>query len=139
MLRHKALIQCARVAFGFSGIYDQDETERIIEGQVVSPETTPGEPSQHAITIAARLIARASEENTWQAALDYTSEKYSGVDLNFILAEINKAKASAEANLLPNATASGASNTATTAANPQESGKGLKGKEALVAAKASLA
>lgn len=29
MLRHKALIQCARVAFGFSGIYDEDEAERI--------------------------------------------------------------------------------------------------------------
>lgn len=29
MLRHKALIQCARVAFGFSGIYDADEAERI--------------------------------------------------------------------------------------------------------------
>lgn len=25
MLRHKALIQCARVAFGFGGIYDEDE------------------------------------------------------------------------------------------------------------------
>jgi len=31
MHRHKTLIQCARVAFGFSGIYDQDEAERIIE------------------------------------------------------------------------------------------------------------
>lgn len=29
MLRHKALQQCARYAFGFSGIYDQDEAERI--------------------------------------------------------------------------------------------------------------
>lgn len=29
MLRHKALIQCARIAFGFSGIYDEDEAERI--------------------------------------------------------------------------------------------------------------
>lgn len=29
MLRHKALIQCARVAFGFSGIYDEDEAKRI--------------------------------------------------------------------------------------------------------------
>lgn len=28
MLRHKALIQCARYAFGFSGIVDQDEAER---------------------------------------------------------------------------------------------------------------
>lgn len=33
MLRHKALIQCARVAFGFAGIYDQDEAERIIESE----------------------------------------------------------------------------------------------------------
>ena len=29
-LRHKTLIQGARIAFGFSGIYDQDEAERII-------------------------------------------------------------------------------------------------------------
>lgn len=31
MLRHKALIQCARLAFGYVGIYDQDEAERIVE------------------------------------------------------------------------------------------------------------
>lgn len=30
MLRHKAMIQCARIAFGFGGIYDQDEAERIV-------------------------------------------------------------------------------------------------------------
>lgn len=29
MLRHKATIQCARLAFGFAGIYDEDEAERI--------------------------------------------------------------------------------------------------------------
>lgn len=29
MLRHKALIQCARIAFGFAGIYDDDEAQRI--------------------------------------------------------------------------------------------------------------
>ncbi len=29
--RHKAMIQCARMAFGFGGIYDQDEAERIAE------------------------------------------------------------------------------------------------------------
>jgi phage recombination protein Bet len=31
MLRHKALIQGARIAFGFVGIYDEDEAERILE------------------------------------------------------------------------------------------------------------
>jgi len=34
MLRHKAKIQGAREAFGFGGIYDKDEGERIIEGQL---------------------------------------------------------------------------------------------------------
>lgn len=29
MLRHKAMIQAARLAFGFGGIYDEDEAERI--------------------------------------------------------------------------------------------------------------
>jgi phage recombination protein Bet len=37
MLRHKALIQCARYAFGFSGVYDNDEAERINEIRDVSP------------------------------------------------------------------------------------------------------
>lgn len=41
MLRHKAIIQCARVAFGFSGIYDRDEAERIIEIQ--EGETVEGQ------------------------------------------------------------------------------------------------
>lgn len=34
MLRHKAMIQCARVAFGFVGIYDYDEGRSIIEGHI---------------------------------------------------------------------------------------------------------
>ena len=33
MLRHKAMIQCARLAFGFVGIFDQDEAERIRESE----------------------------------------------------------------------------------------------------------
>lgn len=31
MLRHKAMIQASRIAFGFVGVYDQDEAERISE------------------------------------------------------------------------------------------------------------
>lgn len=33
MLRHKAYIQGARLAFGFSGIYDEDEAQRIIDSE----------------------------------------------------------------------------------------------------------
>ncbi|HEY4714708.1 MAG TPA: recombinase RecT [Aquirhabdus sp.] len=44
MLRHKALIQCARVAFGFAGIYDQDEAERIDGGSPSVVDVTPTLP-----------------------------------------------------------------------------------------------
>lgn len=53
MLRHKALIQCARYAFGFAGIVDPDEAERMAD---VSPMRTaaredgpPAPPSHKAI------------------------------------------------------------------------------------------
>lgn len=32
------MIQCARLAFGFAGIYDQDEAERIVERDVTPAE-----------------------------------------------------------------------------------------------------
>ncbi len=35
-LRHKALIQAARYAFGFTGIYDKDEAHRIVDAQAVN-------------------------------------------------------------------------------------------------------
>lgn len=41
MLRHKAMIQCARLAFGYAGIYDQDEAERIVEKDI-TPTTAIG-------------------------------------------------------------------------------------------------
>lgn len=49
MLRHKAMIQCARLAFGFVGIYDQDEAERIREidmgsADVVGAKAAPALP-----------------------------------------------------------------------------------------------
>lgn len=40
MLRHKAMIQCARLAFGFVGVYDQDEAERIVERDI-TPDADP--------------------------------------------------------------------------------------------------
>lgn len=42
-LRHKALIQCARLAFGFVGIYDQDEAERINESGTMRTVHGPDE------------------------------------------------------------------------------------------------
>jgi len=41
MHRHKAEIQCARIAFGFAGIYDADEAERIVESNNVVDVSSP--------------------------------------------------------------------------------------------------
>ena len=62
MLRHKAMIQCARLAFGYTGIYDEDEAQRIVEKDV-----TPGEPVED-VTEALSLINAAPTMDDLQAA-----------------------------------------------------------------------
>ena len=49
MLRHKAIIQCARIAFGFSGIQDEDEgrdsSERQVKGrEILTARAAPLDP-----------------------------------------------------------------------------------------------
>lgn len=60
MLRHKSMIQCARIAFGFGGIYDQDEAERIIDvtpPQVLLPKIDPrGDLSQVDMTLRDKWV-----------------------------------------------------------------------------------
>lgn len=55
MLRHKALIQCARVAFGFSGIVDEDEGEdmKAATGRVVESEPVANPFKKERQTLAA--------------------------------------------------------------------------------------
>ena len=69
-LRHKTMIQTARIAFGFVGIYDQDEAERIIEAEVVRvddhavPETekqVTSEPATRTSSVSDKLKKRAEE------------------------------------------------------------------------------
>lgn len=44
MLNWKALIQTARIAFGFAGIYEPDEAERIVEAVDAEIDVTPAKP-----------------------------------------------------------------------------------------------
>ncbi|MBA3576161.1 MAG: recombinase RecT [Sphingomonas sp.] len=44
MLRHKAMIQAARLAFGFSGVYDDDEGAKIAEMKDVTPAAERPQP-----------------------------------------------------------------------------------------------
>jgi phage recombination protein Bet len=57
MLRHKAMIQCARLAFGFVGIFEQDEAERIVNAdyQVVPEADSKAEAWVAAMASAATL------------------------------------------------------------------------------------
>ena len=57
MLRHKAMIQCARLAFGYAGIYDQDEAERIVERDITAQaEVLPmGQPASRTEAVKEKL------------------------------------------------------------------------------------
>jgi hypothetical protein len=44
MLRHKAMIQCARMAFGFGGISDEDDAERIREKDITQQAEVVAKP-----------------------------------------------------------------------------------------------
>lgn len=86
MLRHKAQIQCARIAFGFAGIYDEDEAARMIDMGAADevpgagrapdfmPRALPDDPSPSANFTGATVreaepvqAAQASTQSTAQA------------------------------------------------------------------------
>lgn len=75
MLRHKAMIQCARLAFGYVGIYDQDEAERILEVNV-----TPQRQNGAAVASAAKQeVIDTPERQNLLADLEIVA-KEEGVD-----------------------------------------------------------
>lgn len=84
MLRHKAMIQCARLAFGFGGIYDQDEAERIVEkdmgaAEVVTPraETLPPySPEEFAKNLTAWRDAITSGKAKAEQIITRSSTRY---------------------------------------------------------------
>lgn len=69
MLRHKAMIQCARLAFGFTGIYDQDEADRIAEAQKEQINVTP---KQNVIDVKSVELITDEQLQTLQQLIDVT-------------------------------------------------------------------
>lgn len=67
MLRHKTVIQGARLAFGFAGIYDEDEAQRIVQ-----PEQPPAKEKAKAATAA--LVADAMPEEIAGECAEVSSE-----------------------------------------------------------------
>lgn len=66
MLRHKAMIQCARLAFGFVGVYDQDEAERIVERDI-TPQDDPLPMTSRTEAVKAKLKVGKKAETVDQA------------------------------------------------------------------------
>ena len=55
MLRHKAMVQCARIAFGFGGVYDEDEARRIASVEAVADDAKRAKPDATRRTNAEKL------------------------------------------------------------------------------------
>ena len=71
MLRHKAMIQAARLAFGFTGIYDQDEAERIIEVKGKEIDITPANQSIESKSLPALTTERfAKNKSDWKSSIE---------------------------------------------------------------------
>ena len=86
MLRHKAMIQCARLAFGYTGIFDQDEAERIVESQPVKhmgaaevvqapPQALPEWPADKWAATLPKLLAGIAQGKSVDDALAWLRAK----------------------------------------------------------------
>lgn len=99
MLRHKAMIQCARLAFGYAGIYDQDEAERIVEKDI-TPTTAIGKQAaagnadserRGELVTEARLIAEKGDVDALRAhfkALSREDRAIIGTDIMSQLGDV---------------------------------------------------
>lgn len=108
MLRHKAAIQCARYAFGFAGIYDEDEAEKIAASNLSmqTPRIMPPPPPEEPQLQQSQPVAATSDDGTvppdnspsdpitevdvtdWTALLDDFVGRLAGADTYELLEEI---------------------------------------------------
>lgn len=111
MLRHKAIIQCARVAFGLSGIYDEDEGRNIVDSvdvEVVhaapkakAPRAVPAAQPKKTLAVSSRdeinklldsCISMAIAHNNWGVADKWVADSFRGEDLEYATQYIETAK-----------------------------------------------
>lgn len=122
MMRHKAIIQCARIAFSISGIYDREEAENIVAGggedvidvpvSNAAPESSVSSASSGAFSKAApvrRSIAYKSKadidaalesavksavmRNNWSIAEQWVNSSLEGTQREYGLAYLEDRRA----------------------------------------------
>lgn len=116
-LRHKAMIQCARLAFGFVGIFDQDEAERISEIDIsnkgyrvvdeeakasTGPALSTGKCLDIGIVVD-RLIERAKPVNAWQSAYEWLGKRFSGAEREYAINRLREAELCSATEAIPEA------------------------------------
>ena len=69
MLRHKAMIQCARICFGLSGVYDPDEAQRIFFSISQSSDTSQNSQCNFSHQPGSVSFKAASQPKTEQSHL----------------------------------------------------------------------
>lgn len=88
-LRHKTLIQGARIAFGFAGIYDEDEANRIVEAQAVvvqqatpapAPAAAPGKSSRLSAIIGTTGVVEAPTIDASPVTVDAATGEITGAE-----------------------------------------------------------
>lgn len=100
MMRHKSLIQCSRLAFGFSGIYDADEANRILEPTTNLPRSINHQ--SQSLELLDKQIADARQRiNTMglPAVESYIRGRHKGGDLEYILAGLTSEQLSLPKNI----------------------------------------
>jgi hypothetical protein len=107
-LRHKAMIQCARMAFGFGGIYDHDEAERITERDMGAAEVVSSRPAQAAAPAALPDYSQSAFADNlpkWSAAINggklTAEEVITRASTKGVLSEAQKAQIRAAAQPKP--------------------------------------
>ncbi len=86
MLRHKAMIQCARIAFGFGGIYDEDEAERIVQAKPAEKEVNSQPAAKRSISndgLNKSMLKIASSEltiETLKSRIDFNEDQQAAID-----------------------------------------------------------
>lgn len=91
--RHKTLIQGARIAYGFSGIYDEDEAERIIEmGNAIIDTnqtekrtfvTVPSDIVRQLVTQSLSCLARNDAEGLQQIWEEFNTDEQTFLNKRF--------------------------------------------------------
>lgn len=103
LLRHKVFIQGSRVTFGFAGIFDQDEAERIIDMGSVSngddlhgsnqvvPQLTD-ESKKRVDDFMTQVLERAIASKAWEAAKQWVGDRLNPAEAAYARSKLEEAK-----------------------------------------------